>query len=105
MTALTKEGLTRPVLVQLEPIAVSMATLQELIEMGPSGSTAVALSEQPGFPSPIYPTGSSTPRWIVAEVREWLARNASRVSTGARKYHPPKSRRSPSTTEPVEVTQ
>lgn len=109
MTAITQDGIPRRAIVRVAPIAVSAETLGELLGFV-GGSALEAMTSLPGFPTPIYPTGSSTPRWIVREVVRWAADRAPRVSAGRKKYRPRKNRTAPQAApttpeNPVEVIQ
>lgn len=106
MSATPKDGIPRRAVVRVPVIAVSAKTLGAMVELS-GGSALAALTKQPGFPAARYPTGSSTPRWLVSEVRAWLAKGASTVSAGRKKYRPRKSLVAAEQTNqnPVEVIQ
>lgn len=102
MTAIAQDGIPRRAIVRAPIIAVSAKTLVAMLDLA-GNSPLEAMQQQPGFPAPIYPTGSSTPRWLVREVRTWLATSATRVSAGRKKYRPRKNRAGASTTTLVET--
>jgi hypothetical protein len=106
MSAITQDGIPRRAIVRVAPIAVSADTLGELLGFS-GGSALEAMTSLPGFPSPIYPTGSSTPRWIVREVVRWASQQAPRVSAGRKKYRPRKPRlaTSPAAEQPTTTPQ
>ena len=64
MSATPKDGIPRRAIVRVPVITVSGDTMVQMFEFL-GGSALEAMTNLPGFPSPIYPTGSSTPRWVV----------------------------------------